>query len=77
MQKAVNWIAKTIRRMTRRKARELWETNVGNCEVTPQTLWPFAKLFRKRDEPKAPTAVYGPLGITYHPNEKANTIADA
>jgi hypothetical protein len=30
----------------------------------------------KRDEPKAPTAVHGPLGITYHPNEKANAIAD-
>jgi hypothetical protein len=30
----------------------------------------------KRDGPKAPTAVRGPLGITYHPNEEANTIAD-
>jgi hypothetical protein len=30
----------------------------------------------KRDGPKAPTAVHGPLGITtYHPNEKANAIA--
>jgi hypothetical protein len=26
--------------------------------------------------PKAPTAVHGPLGITYHPNEKVNVIAD-
>jgi hypothetical protein len=27
------------------------------------------------DGPKAPTAVHGPLGITYHPNEKAKVIA--
>jgi hypothetical protein len=30
----------------------------------------------KRDGPKAPAAVQGPLGIMYHPNEKANLIAD-
>jgi hypothetical protein len=30
----------------------------------------------KRDGPKAPTAVHGPLGITYHPNEEASLIAD-
>jgi hypothetical protein len=30
----------------------------------------------KMDEPKAPTAVHGPLGITYHSNEKANMTAD-
>jgi hypothetical protein len=30
----------------------------------------------KRDGPKAPTAVHGRLVITYHPNEKANTLAD-
>jgi hypothetical protein len=30
----------------------------------------------KRDRPKVPTAVHGPLKITYHPNEKANMIAD-
>jgi hypothetical protein len=30
----------------------------------------------KMEGPKAPTAVRGPLGITYHPNEKANVIAD-
>jgi hypothetical protein len=31
----------------------------------------------KRDEPKTPTAVYGPLGLTYHPNKKANATADS
>jgi hypothetical protein len=30
----------------------------------------------KMDGPKAPAAVHGLLGITYHPNEKANVIAD-
>jgi hypothetical protein len=30
----------------------------------------------KRDGPKAPTTIHGPLGITYQPNEKANVIAD-
>jgi hypothetical protein len=30
----------------------------------------------KRDGPKTPTAFHGPLEITYHPNEKANVIAD-
>jgi hypothetical protein len=30
----------------------------------------------KKDGPKAPTAVHGPLGITCHPNEKPNVTAD-
>jgi hypothetical protein len=30
----------------------------------------------KRDGPKAPTAIRGPFGLTSHPLEKANTIAD-
>jgi hypothetical protein len=30
----------------------------------------------KRDGPKAPTAVHGPLEITYHLNKKANMIVD-
>jgi hypothetical protein len=30
----------------------------------------------RRAEPKAPTAVHGPLGITYQPDEKANVITD-
>jgi hypothetical protein len=62
--------------MTHRKALEWWETKVGKCEVTPQALWPIAKSHTERDGPNAPAAVHGPLGITYQPNEKANTIAD-
>jgi hypothetical protein len=70
---AVNWVAKTISRMTRRKALGKWGTKV---EVTHQALWPVAKSIMKRDGPNAPTIVHAPLQITYHPNEKANVIAD-
>jgi hypothetical protein len=30
----------------------------------------------KRDGPKAPTALHGPSGITYHPNKNAKVNAD-
>jgi hypothetical protein len=62
--------------MTRRKALERWETRIGNCEVTPQGIWPIAKSLMKRDGPKAPTAVHGLLGLKYHPLENANAITD-
>jgi hypothetical protein len=73
---ALYWFATLIRRMTRRKALEWWETKLGNCEVTPQALWPIAKSLMKRDGPKAPTAVHRPFGITYQSNEEDNVIAD-
>jgi hypothetical protein len=62
--------------MTRRKTLELWETKAGNFEVTPQALRPIAKSLMKRDGPKAATAVHGPLGITYQPNERPNATVD-
>jgi hypothetical protein len=62
--------------MNHTKALERWETNAGNCKVTPQALWPIVKLLMKRDGPKAPTADHGHVGITYHLNKKANVIAD-
>lgn len=62
--------------MTCRKALELWETKVGICEVTPEALWHFVKSLMKRDGPKAPSAIHGPLGITCHLNEKANMIVN-
>jgi hypothetical protein len=61
-----------IRRMTRRKAVERWKTKTGNCEATPQALWPVTKSLKELDEPKIPKAVQRPLRITHHPNEKAN-----
>jgi hypothetical protein len=62
--------------MTRRKALERWGTKVVNSVVAPQELWSIAKSLMKRDGTKAPTAVEGSVGITYHPNEKVNQIAD-
>jgi hypothetical protein len=62
--------------MTHTKALERWETKPGNCEVTPQALWCITKSLMKRVGPKAPTAVHGPLGITYHLNKEANVIVD-
>jgi hypothetical protein len=49
---AVNWVTKSIRRMTREKALERWETKIGNTEVTPQAIWPIAKSFLKREGEK-------------------------
>jgi hypothetical protein len=49
---------------------------IANSEVTPQAIWPIAKLLTNRDGPRAPAAIHGPLGIKFHPLEKANTIAD-
>jgi hypothetical protein len=73
---ALNWDAKTIRQITRRKALERWESKLGNCKVTPQALCSIANSLTKRDEPKAPTAFHGPLGITCHPDGKARVIAE-
>ncbi|PNF42024.1 hypothetical protein B7P43_G12302 [Cryptotermes secundus] len=73
---AVNWVTKSIRRMTRKKALERWETNIANAEVTPQSIWPIAKFLLKRDGPRAPTAIHGSHGLTFYPSEKANEIAD-
>jgi hypothetical protein len=62
--------------MTHRKALEWWEAKLGYCEVTHQALLPIAKSRMKRNEPKAPTAVHGPLETANHLNEKANVIED-
>jgi hypothetical protein len=69
----VNWVTKTFRRMTRKRALERWETKRENCEVTPQAIWPTAKSLTKRGRPKAPIA---PLGSAFYPIEKANVIAN-
>jgi hypothetical protein len=62
--------------MTRKKALQRWETKIGNYEVTPQSTWPIAQYLLKRDEPRALTAIHGPLGLKFLPLEKANAIAD-
>jgi hypothetical protein len=73
---AVNWVTKSIRRMTRKKALERWETKMGNTEVTHQAIWPIAKSLLKRYGPRAPTAIHGSSGLQFHPSEEANAITD-
>jgi hypothetical protein len=74
---AIKWVSKAIRRRTRKKALEQWETKTGNAEVTPQAIWPIVKSLLKRDGPWAPTsAIHGSSGLKFHPSEKANAIAN-
>jgi hypothetical protein len=63
-------------KITRRKALERWEMIIGNCEVTPQAIWPIVKSLMKRDGPKAPTPIHGPSGFKYRPLQKAKKTAD-
>jgi hypothetical protein len=51
--------------MTCRKALERWETKIGKYELTHQVIWPTVKSLIKRDRPKAPTAIHGPLASKY------------
>jgi hypothetical protein len=53
---AVNWVTNAIRRMTRRRALERWETKIANTDVTSQAIWPIVKSLMKRDGAKEPTA---------------------
>jgi hypothetical protein len=62
-------------RLTRRKGLERWENKIGNCEVTPQAIWPIAKSLMNTDGQRAPPAIHGPSGLKFHPLEKANAIA--
>jgi hypothetical protein len=74
--KTVNWVSKSIRRITRNKALERWETKLANTEQTPHAIWPIAKSLTNKDGPRAPTAIHGLLGLKYHPVDKANATAD-
>jgi hypothetical protein len=73
---ALNWVSRSIRRLTGKKAPERWETRLANTEETPQAIWPIAKSLINRDGPRAPTAIHGASGLKYHPKDKANAIAD-
>jgi hypothetical protein len=54
--KTVNWVSKSIRRMTPKKALERWETKLANTELTPPAIWPIAKSLTNRDGPRAAPA---------------------
>jgi hypothetical protein len=74
--KTVNWVSKSIRCMTRKKALERRETKLANTDLTPPAIWSIAKSLTNRDGPRAPTAIHGLfLGLKY-PVDKANAIAD-
>jgi hypothetical protein len=73
---ALNWVSKSIRRLTRKKALERWETRLANTEETPQAIWPSAKSLINRDGPRAPAAIHGASGLKFHPMDRANAIAD-
>jgi hypothetical protein len=45
----VNWVTKTIRRMTQRKEHEWWETKIGNRWVIPQAILPIVKSLMKHN----------------------------
>jgi hypothetical protein len=74
--KEFNWISKSIRRMTRKKALERWEAKLANIELAPQAIWPIAKSLTNRDGPRAPTAIHDLLGLKCRPADKANEIAN-
>jgi hypothetical protein len=46
---AINWVTNVIRRMTRRRALEQWETKIANTDIIPLAIWPIAKFLMKRD----------------------------
>jgi hypothetical protein len=71
---AVNWVTKAIRRMTRKKALERFETKISNSEDTPQAVWPIAKSLLQRDGPRAPTAIHGASGLKFHPSRKPKQL---
>jgi hypothetical protein len=72
---AVNWVSKAIRRMTRKKALERWETKICNAKVTPQAIWPITKSVPTRDGRRAPTSIHGTSGLKFLPSEETNAIA--
>jgi hypothetical protein len=61
--------------MTRKEALERWETKISKREITPRSIWPIAKSLLKSDRPRAPSAIHGPLSVTFLPLDKANVIA--
>jgi hypothetical protein len=73
---AINWVSDAFTRMTRKRALERWETELTNTEVTPQAIWPITKSLANKDGPRAPTAIHGPSGPKFQPEDKANAIRD-
>jgi hypothetical protein len=71
---AINCVIRYIRRMFQKRALEIWETKLANCEVTPQAIWPIEISLAKSSWPKAPSEIHGPLGPIFYPIDKDNII---
>jgi hypothetical protein len=63
--RVVNGLSKTIRRKTCKRA-----LNDGKQK------WLTLKSLKNKDGPRAPTTIHCPLGLKFHPLEKANAISD-
>jgi hypothetical protein len=61
----VIWVTKTVRRRTRRREFEGWETKIENYEVTFQAIWPIATFLKKPYGPKASSGIRSPIRIIY------------
>jgi hypothetical protein len=68
-------VPRKVRKITRRKAPELWEMKKGNCEVKPQAIRSIVKTFIKRDGSKAPI-IPDLFVLKYQHLVKAIAIAD-
>jgi hypothetical protein len=62
--------------MVKKRALEIYQTKLANCELTPQAIMPIAKSLSKRGGPKAPSAIHGSLGPILYPIDKPNITAD-
>jgi hypothetical protein len=69
---AVNWVLKAIRRMTRKKTLQWWETKIGNAEVNAQATWPIAKSILKRDGPRPQSAIHGSSGLKFQAYDRSS-----
>jgi hypothetical protein len=62
--------------LVRKRTSERWETELVNCEVTPQTIFPIAKSLSNIGGPRASSAIHGLLDFIFYPLDEVNIIAD-
>jgi hypothetical protein len=73
---ATNCLWKTIRQMTHRRYLD-GRKRLSSTEVTPRAIWPIEKFLKKRDGPKTPAAILGPLSLKLYSLEKSNATTDS
>jgi hypothetical protein len=72
----INWVAKTIRGITRRKGTRTTENESRKLWGHTLSCVAYGEIAYEKGWTKGPNHCHGPLGITCHPNEKANAITD-